>query len=203
MLGINIQTNDAATEAVLDLDRDIDLDQIAPIIGESGKNAVRNHLDALDSKRRNRLGGRRTHFYGDAAKSTNFRITSNGVEVAINHVGIAQRYFGGTIKPVNARNIAVPAAAEAHGKRPREFGNLRLVFGGKGVNISVEGRIKRFRMGLAKKDSGARAGKLLYRLVKSVTQEADKTVLPKDDEILDHVAGDVKAYLDMQEKRQQ
>ena len=128
--------------------------------------------------------------------STNFRITSNGVEVAINHVGIAQRYFGGTIKPVNKKRLTIPADADAYGRRAREFGKLDMVFGRKGVV-----GLAKPRRGKAKR--GQRAGKILYWLVKSVTQEADKTVLPKDRDILDHVAGAVKAHLEMQERRRQ
>ena len=194
MLGINIQTKDAATEAVIDIEQDIDLDQVAPVIGNSGRKIVSDHLTALDARRRNRLGGRRTHFYSDAAKSTNWRITSNGVQIAINHVGMAQRYFGGTIKPVNKKRLTIPADADAYGKRAREFGKLDIVFGRKGVV-----GLAKPRKGKAKR--GQRAGKVLYWLVKSVTQEADKTVLPTDKEIAAGVTDDVRAYLEMQEKR--
>jgi len=194
MLGLNIQTNDEALDAIVEIEADIDLDHIAPIIGRSGVQVVQDHFTQLDATRRNRLGGRRTHFYAAAARSTNFRITANGVQVAINHVGIAQRYYGGTIKPVNAKLLTIPAAAEAYGKRAREFGKLDVVFGRQGV------------VGLAKpgrpgQKARSRPGKILYWLVKSVTQSADKTVLPTDKEITAHIAGDVQAHLADQEKR--
>ncbi len=135
--------------------------RIHPVIGRAASNVFTRHLRDLNRTRPNALGGKRTNYYAGAARATSFRIESDGVLIAINQIGLRQRFFGGTIRAKQSKWLTIPVAPEAHGKRAREFGDLTVVFG--------RGRQP---VGLA------RAGKLYYALKKSVEQKPDPSVLP-------------------------
>jgi hypothetical protein len=143
---------------------------INPVIGRAASNTVVAHLRRLNNERPNQLGGKRTNFYASAARGTSYSVISDTeVTVSIAHVGIRQRFFGGKIVPTGGRKfLTIPAAAEAHGKRAREFSDLEVVFGMGGRPI-----------GLARKAQGKRQfGTILFRLVRSVNQRPDPSVLP-------------------------
>lgn len=156
-------------------------DKVRNIAGRAGVNITRDHLFAIDSERGNGMGGRRSHFYSSAARSVHYKDTSDGVMIVISKTGIAQRFFGGTIRPVNAKKLAIPATPEAYGRRPGEFTNLEAVFGRRGAYALAERRattLRKTRKGFAK---GAEVGgKIMYWLVDKVEQDPDPTVLPTD-----------------------
>jgi len=196
MFGMTARVTDNVTPWLRRLQVGLDPDKIKPVAGRSGQNLIRNHLFALDRSRANDKGGRRTHFYAAAARSTNFREVSDGVEVSINHVGIAQRFFGGTILPVNSKYLTIPASPEAHGRRAREFDNLEVVFGRRGP-VGLRTRratmLQKTKKGFAKgKEVG---GEIMYRLVRSSEQKADPSVLPTEEAIHTEVREDVLSYL--------
>lgn len=151
------------------------------------------HLVDLDNERPNALGGRRTHFYARAGKATSYAVHDNGVTISVNQTGIAQRYFGGTIEAAPGHLLTIPARAEAHGRRAREFNNLEMLFGRNGpyalaereaINISYK-RGKKSGDRDSKIKIGEKVGSgIFYWLVKSVTQEPDPTVLPDEPSIL-------------------
>jgi len=188
MYSLSLRLEDKATPWLRRLAAEIHQDRIKPVVGRAGVNTIRKHLFALDRKRPNRLGGRRTHFYAGAARATQYSVISDGVIISINHVGIAQRYFGGKIFPVKAKRLAIPADAKAYGKRPREFTDLEPVFGRSGVYA------------LAKPIKGKRTAKrrqesIYFFLVKSVVQKPDPTVLPEEKEIEDICRKRVEEHL--------
>lgn len=177
--------------------------QLNPVIGRSAVGAFRKHLFEVNRTRPNALGGTRTGFYASAARGTSFEATGDGVTLTVASVGIRQRVLGGTIRPTRAKFLTIPAAPEAHGKRAREFGNLVVVFGPGGrpialatpettVPVTRGGR----RGGSALGTTRQRAGKILFRLVKSVTQRPDPTVIPSEAAVQAGVAKDAGAYLD-------
>jgi hypothetical protein len=99
---------------------------------------VQDHLGALDANRANQLGGKRTHFYAAAARGVSYATGSEGVDISIHQTGIAQRYFGGTIKPVNSKYLTIPADPESYGHRAGEFNNLMLLWGKNGPYALAE-----------------------------------------------------------------
>lgn len=123
-------------------------------LGEEGSETVRENLYEKD-KTPNKLGGDRTHFYRQAGDATGFALHPEGATVFINKLGILQRLNGGVITPKTAKNLAIPIAPEAHGKRPREF------------DLDLAGRFL--------VDSSDKA---LFVLKKRVDQPADPSVLP-------------------------
>ena len=174
--------------------------RINPVIGRSATNTIREHLFGLNQSRPNRLGGRRTQFYAQAARGTQYQVQENGVVVSINQVGIRQRYFGGTIRPRNGKKwIAVPARSEAHGKTPREFSNLRFVQYRPDLAalLQVAGRSRQ-----SIDDSGnvtggdEELGLVMYWLKPFVTQKPDPTVLPYGELITSRAGADAKTYVE-------
>jgi hypothetical protein len=163
--------------------------EVREVAGRAGVNTFKGHFRRLDSSRANKLGGRRSHFWAAAADATNFRVVPQGVEVNVSHLGVAQRYFGGTIRPVNARALAIPATAEAYGRLPRDpelpdLFVIRYKPGGAALAANVNG-----------------ATKVYFWLVKSVTQSADPSVLPSEDYLSHNVRTAIVSYLDRQIRR--
>lgn len=140
-------------------------------VGFGVKELLQDHFFQLDRTRPNRLGGKRSHFYAKAAQATFHKVVSKGVIAGTAHPGMAQRFFGGTIRPRKAKALTIPIHPEAHGKRAREFDDLALIqTGTPGVAI------------LAK--TGKNTFIPFFILLRSVFQEPDPTVLPKDSVIL-------------------
>jgi hypothetical protein len=161
------------------------------VIGESASREVRVHFRGLNSSRANQLGGRRTNFYTGAARGTNFKVVSDTeVVVSIVKLGIAQRYFGGTIKPrAGKKYLTIPARAEAHGKRASDFQNLVFVKFKSGAAALVQSHGQRG-------ESGAHdLGAVMYWLKESVTQAPDPTVLPSDEVLGAAVQKDVNSVV--------
>jgi hypothetical protein len=197
MYGLTI--SDRATPAV---DQLSDLVQ-GPRIANRYTGAVARLIVAnfrmLDTERANSMGGKRTHFYANAAKGTNWRNDDSTGTITIHAAGIAQRLFGGTIKPVKGKFLAIPARAEAYGKSPREFDDLEPHFGEHGGAlvqrqsqrlsfVKENRRYERGGRGFTRAKAGAtEGGGVFFWLVKSVTQLPDFTVLPTPEDM--HTAG--------------
>lgn len=185
MFGIRLQiTSDTATPALAATVRGLAPASLGAVVGRAGRNAVREHLFARDGQG-NTLGGRRTHFFGQAARATNCTMQGDTVVVSIDHVGIAQRYFGGTIRPKSAKFLTIPVHPAAYGKRAREFSDLEVIFGAGGQPVA-----------LARKARGRHAfGEIYYRLVRSVTQAPDPSVLPSDAQLDTAIQAEVEPYV--------
>jgi hypothetical protein len=197
MPGVSI--TDTATPGLKSLRRHMHSPALRSVMARAGVNHVKDHLTHLDRRRGNALGGKRTHFYAAAARSTNFRLQGKGFIISINHVGIAQRYFGGTIRPVTKKRLAIPAQARAHGRRPREFGNLKTGFG-KDPSAPTSKPVPRF-LYLPGADKTIPRSNILYWLVKSVIQKADHTVLPDLGDLGDKCIEAGGKYLQLQWER--
>jgi len=188
---------DRATPAVLEFARRLNAKALQEAIGGGVGRLIIANFRALDSERANEMGGKRTHFYADAARGTDWTADAAGATVTIRKTGIAQRLFGGTILPLKGNWLTIPARREAYGKKAREFDNLVPIFGkalgaGAGAlvaressNISIT-KDRRRGMGgkLRVRKTGDEGGGVYFWLVKSVTQRPDPTVLPTDRDML-------------------
>ncbi len=185
MFGLRIQiSQDTASPALAAATRGLAPASLGPVIGRAGRNAVREHLFSRDSQG-NALGGRRTHFFGQAARATNFTMQGDTVVVSIDHIGIAQRFFGGVIRPKTAKYLTIPVHPAAYGKRAREFSDLEMIFGPGGQPV-----------GLARKAKGKRTfGEVYYLLVRQATQQPDPSVLPTDPQLEAAVLPEVESHL--------
>lgn len=206
MYGMSIQIDDQrARELLRNMTLSLAARNVRDVIGRSARSAIREHLIAYDHSHKNQLGGRRTHFYTRAARSAEFASIPGGVRVSLHHPGIAQRYFGGTIKPVTAKLLAIPAVPEAHGRRPAEFDNLELI-GSKtaGFLALVERQSTDLSYGRRKggvksvRQGRQRGGRVMFWLTRSVRQAPKLDVLPTDYGLKERVVADLRAYLDQQ-----
>jgi hypothetical protein len=159
---------------------------------------TKSHLLKVNADRPNLLGGRRTNFYAGAARSTTWQADANAATITIEHQGFAQRLHGGKISARPGKALAIPADAEAYGRSPREFNNLRLVvFGQTGRAALVTARATNITVGKrGVKAKSSSIERVLYWLVKSVTQRADRSVLPTDQEYTDNATAHLTRYLD-------
>lgn len=156
---------------------------------------LRSFFGLLDQSRPNAMGGTRTHFWGKVRRSVqNPVVTPPAAEVSINHLGFAQRLFGGFIRPVTRKFLTIPASPEAYGKTAGEFrGRLRFGFAENRygslspallTSDSSTVRLGRKRKDGSRKFSGkARPGLVMFWLVKQVYQRPDPTVLPSAEEL--------------------
>lgn len=163
---------DDATPPLLRLGRAVRDPAIRKVMGRAVAGLMRKHFTKLDGERANKMGGERTHFYGQARRGVQQPelVGGDGVKVSTNHVGIAQRYFGGDIVPRSAHWLTIPLVPEAYGHRAREFPDLQFVPG-------EDGR----RAWLVRDTSdqpGGMPDEFFYLLVRRVHQEPDPTVLP-------------------------
>lgn len=191
MISIHITESDRATPRLRQVVSGLAPARLAPIAARAGQQAVKEHLYARDAVG-NRLGGRRTHYYGQAARATTFEIQGPLVIISVTQIGIRQRFYGGTITPKKAKYLTIPARAEAHGKTAREWGE-RLVLvrsrGGEPVALAL--------------NSKSGPGLVMYWLKKSVTQAADRTVLPEPDTLREQIGTEVGKYLNLLSARTQ
>jgi len=167
-------------------------DNVKHVIGRAGSTTVRDHLFGMDMSETNALGGKRTHFYANAARATHYELISNGVAIVISHTGIALRRYGGTVRPVNARLLAVPNIKEAHGRRPREFDNLvAVMFGRTGIGALMERSHSDIG---SRRTVRGRARRIYYWLVPETHHQPNPDVLPTARELLESVLPPARDY---------
>lgn len=171
----------------------------APLRREMGR-AVRSALIAnfekLNAERHKNETG--VQFYAGAARSVQQPlIESDGFTVAVTREGVAQRYYGGTITAGSngsgSKWLTIPAIPAALGRRAGSFTNLKFVFfrDDLAALVSNDPAKARYKGGpKAKKERGVKLvpredGKLpvVYWLKRSVTQKADPSVIPPEEEL--------------------
>ena len=150
---------------------------------------MQDHLVSLGTNSRN---WPTTNFWARAAKSTSWSSSGNTVLVSVNQIGVRQRYFGGTISPVKAKALAIPISPVSYGHVPRDFQNLFLLVTKKGAYLCQYGEAISEHGNVVKgRKLGGNGGRrkraalnFLFKLVGSVTQAADASVLPTDEQFL-------------------
>lgn len=146
---------------------------------------TRNHFRVLDALRPNRIGGKRTNFWGKYVKNITPRGESDRAVVSIDDPNTSAsgksplllHYYGGTVTPTRSKFLTVPAVPEAHGVRARES-----VWAGQLHFSLVAGKypalVLREALGTGKKAARLYAGRVIYWLRRSVTIRPDHSVLP-------------------------
>ena len=186
---VNIDLQDTVAPALLQLAKGVRHENARKVMGRAIVGAIKDNFRVLDDERANKMGGHRTHFYGNAAKSVQQPelYGGDGIRVAINAIGIAQRYYGGDIVPVDKQWLTIPARPETYGHVATEFSDLHFVFFREGLAALVQNTQPRRNAERAAAGLSTRApkdddnGGVFYWLVKHVHQDADITVLPTDE----------------------
>lgn len=174
-------------------------------------NEVKDHLFTYNAAHPNRLGGQRTNFYAQAAKSTHGKSQPGEVEVTISQVGIRQRIEGGTIT-AHGKLLTIPAIPEAHGKRASEFHNLRFAafHGPNTVGALVGPGAVSTGIAIGRKFKGKQkfkavssevGVKVFFWLAKSINQVGDPDVLPSRQKLIDVAMAGATTHLALREAR--
>jgi hypothetical protein len=178
---------------------------VKSVMGRAVVNQSREHFRRLNSERPNKLGGTRTNFWAQVARSANHQVLADGFELGIAHVGLRQRWQGGTIRPQKAKMLTIPAIPEAYGKRAREFNNLRFaIIKGQPALIEAEATQIRFgKRGVKAKGStleasAGKARKVFYWLATSVYQAPDPSAMPTMQEFGSVAAAAAQSYVNRQ-----
>jgi len=137
--------------------------RLLPVLGRAVSNALKKHLGGLNSARANKLGGKRSNFYAACSRGVSHEVEPDGVTISVARIGYAQRYFGGTIKPVKRKWLTIPVDPAAYGKDPRKL-PLYFAVGARGPFL-----------GWGKKGTTGPV-RVAFILRKSVTQKADPSV---------------------------
>lgn len=185
----------------------VEKDDVRLVMGRAVANALQDRFAEIAQDQEHHqtsrgFGVAPTGFYEQARRGVQQpTLEPGGVSVAVNKAGIAQRIFGGTITPIKAKALAIPARAEAYGKLPANFNNLRLVIFGGGKAALVERTATVVRGGARGAGAGRSkgdqiGGSVYFWLVKSVHQEPDPSVLPDEEKMLDAAITRAGAFLE-------
>ena len=141
-----------------------------------GKIAKRMEVDLRNKFLSN--GGR--SFWQDAASSIFKSNTDTKASVVVNKPGVALQYYGGTVRPKKARNLAIPMREEFRCKNPLPEHKQPLT--GKRLFVFGQHRAagKRF---LAYKDGTAL--RIAYLLTPKAVIKPHRDKFPTDRQILD------------------
>jgi len=199
-LAIEISIRDTATLALRALKAGIKPARLQRPAGAAVTQLFRNHFTALNAARANQMGGTRTNFYAGAARSTSWQPVPDGLVIAVNKQGIRQRFFGGTINAKPGKALTIPADPAAYGKRAREFNNLHVAIfkGSTGNAIGALFTNAATNISIGKRGVKAKSStieRVMYWLVKSVTQRPDPTVLPTDAAITGAALTGMRQYI--------
>ena len=112
--------------------RELQSPELRSHVGRVIADVIKDNFVRLDAERGHNYSPE--HFYGEAARSTGYTEQYGYPAVVVMWIGVAMRYFGGLIKPKNAKYLSIPnsfstAISSIYGTSPREIGNLRVVFG--------------------------------------------------------------------------
>jgi hypothetical protein len=170
-------------------------DGLLAVLGRDLRNQLVTHFRARQQSNPNKLGGKRTNFWLQIARSVQSpAVEGDHVRVSINDPRIAQKVYGGTIRAKRAKSLTIPVAPEAYGRTaatlehelgiklfvmPSDFGQGLLaatISKGKGKN--AKNTIKVF-----------------YVLRGSVHQDPDPEALPDRGKILVKLADRAEGYL--------
>lgn len=144
-------------------------------VTEAAARSVRRDLQRhfrVRDQQANALGGRRTHWWSNVARST--QIASVDDQQAVIHIGergIALKVYGGAVRPVKAKALTIPIHAEAHGRRAR---TVELITGQKLWRFQPRKGGPTFLV----RTMGDDKLRLLYVLKSSATMKPDPQALP-------------------------
>lgn len=191
---LEIITRDNVTPTLGAVMRNVSPARVRARIGPAVANLMRRHYLTLP---RNKMGGTSTNFWQQASDAVRWETDATGVLVITDKIGVRQRLLGGVIRPVKAKNLAIPANALSYGKTPAEFASLKFVQFGRGQNApkalvmqtAVATQITPKRgAGKGFKATASELGKVvMYWLVKEVNQQPNPNVIPTDEQFLNTI----------------
>jgi hypothetical protein len=202
-----ISINTSEVQALQLRARQGNLAQDAAMVGARAiANLTREHLFELEGSHPNALGGPRTHFYANAARSVQNPVAGDGqVSMSINALGLAQRWLGGDTKAGVGTSsftgklthyLAIPARAEAYGRTPVEFSDLHFVPRRNGQAMLVQAfqtLVTHVKNGF--KAAGEVGGLVMFWLATEVHQNPDPSVMPTEEAMANSAQSAMNSFL--------
>jgi hypothetical protein len=186
-LDVNITVTDQATPILADLHRALsNRTELNQYIGTAAATGTRRHiLKAAESRHTTatKLSATPTGYLTKRAGLTEGRGTADGAEITVTGA-IFRRVFGPvTIRPREAKMLAIPMRAESYGKRPGEFSDLFVY------------RSKQGRAFLARKGAGQGRFEFLFLLKSFVILPQDRGLIPSDEQFAQLAELGARGYL--------
>lgn len=158
--------------------------QVAAGMADTVNDAFVAHFTKLQATRPNKLGGKRTNYWAECARSTKTTPTGSEVQVVVSQEGIRRHYKGGPpIKPSGRtsevtgnpiRALTIPIHPAAHGVT---VAGLQKSLG---VKMYRDGRVLKAQVGQERQESDP----AYFALTKQVkASDGDPTVIPSNDTI--------------------
>ncbi len=144
-----------------------------PLHAELGQTAVKGLRAHFLSRPPNKKGWPSQNFWSRIRTATALtEVDETGATIVIDDPAMAQKIYGGTIRPGPGKKyLAIPAIAEAYGRSPLQVDGLIPIFGHRGAGTGLL---------IKPGPKGSKIGTAWYFLVKSVTQQADAEALPPE-----------------------
>jgi len=214
---IDLNITDGISNDLQRLAAEVEAPQIREAAGLAAVEEVKAHFTRLDAERPNKLGGKRQHFFAQAAESALWMEQGADVVVDVSEpLGLRQAIQGGPILPGPGKKyLTIPAIAEAYGHRAGEFSNLRLLFRRKDGAVEAYALAEAQQQEVKIKDGKVRKGALkgmtvqrslggatiktaptiFFWLVKAVNQTGDGSIAPDPAAVAGRAMGAVRQYL--------
>ena len=191
-LGIQIEIKDELQPSLRQLERlATDPDALVLPVARQGASYLRGYYRGRNEAEPNRLGGRRTYWWNKVASSVENPILRSPTEaaVSITQPGMALKVHGGTVRPKNAKALAIPIHGDAHGVMARDWNaghpERPLFMIRSGSRVFLAAKVADSRSGAQRRKTGAhsqiggrRRLQLLYILKKSQEIPRDPAALP-------------------------
>lgn len=166
------------------------------VLGRRAANDLKKHFRSRNA-RPNRLGGRRTNFWLEVARSVQSPVVvgATSVRVDITHPAYAQKLHGGTIRAKRGKFLTIPIHPEAHGRAASVLERELSVtlFRPARANGSLS------RLLAAAEEDGTIT--VFYVLKESVTQKADPEAFPDRDTFTAGLVEEARKYTIRKAKR--
>jgi hypothetical protein len=181
-----------STPALKQFTLDVTGEDLRRAVGRSVVSLLRGHFQQLPP---NEAGFPTTRFWLRAADAAKSEITSDGVSITVNQIGVRQRFLGGPINPVRGKFLTIPAIAGTYGHSALEFSNLKIAAapspwaGGASALCLAPANAPRAEHG------GVDSSSVFFWLVRHVSQKADPSVLPADAELAAAAVAAIRNYL--------
>lgn len=182
-LSLNIDLQELAklaTSLGVDLPKNV-----AQVAGRAGLEATRRHLMARNTTHPNRLGGKRTHWWQQMARSLTLDIEGTAAVVTLTQIGAGLLIRGGKVTPKRRKVLAVPVHADAHGRTAGERSDLTPIYWKKngklrgGLVRNAHTRLVGGKNGKPlRRGRSIEGGELMYVFKDSVTIKGDPSILP-------------------------
>ncbi len=184
MITINLDTR-SFTRGVSALAAQLEKpEELLQVLGRELVNRLRDHFRGKAQSEPNKLGGTRTYFWNQIARSVNQPVIDAGestVRVQVSDPRFAQKLFGGTIRAKQAKALTIPLTPEAYGRTAATFEHET----GKRLFLVKKGDVAEGLGYLAINEGGKITAE--YALRTSVFQDPDPTALPDMDVVKDQV----------------